>query len=151
MKRKYQADPMAMFRVLGRAEPFTAAEQAALNLPVRMAFDAFIKRSAVEADFHTLAAAVNISMVCAEKIDPLVETSCIAGRDAVARIHARYLRSGQWGLDGPAMAEIEQTVEIYEQLTSLLTGGQLKDAMTECIARMANGDVIQPETELATL
>ena len=136
-KRRYTADPMAIYRVISRVEPFTVAEQAALNLPVRLAFDAFIKRTAVEDDFHTLAGAINVSMICAEKIDPLVEQSCITGRDAVARVHERFLRTGQWGLDGPALTEIEQTVDIYEQLTSLLTGGQLKAAMTECIDRMA--------------
>ena len=144
-KRRYTADPTAIYRVIGRVEPFTVAEQAALNLPVRLAFDAFIKRTAVEDDFDTLVGAINISMICAEKIDPLVEQSCIAGRDAVARVHERFLRTGQWGLDGPALTEIEQTVDIYEQLTSLLTGGQLKAAMTECTDRMAKGQVITLE------
>lgn len=144
-KRHWVADPMAMYRVIGRAEPFTAAEQAQLNLPVRLAFQAFIDRTAVEGDFHTLAAAINISMICAEKIDPLVEQTCIAGRDAIARVHERHIRTGQWGLDGPALAEIEQTLDIYSQLTSLLTGGQLKSAMVECISRMERGEVIQPE------
>jgi hypothetical protein len=143
MKHKYSADPFAIYRVIGRVEPFTRAEQAALSLPVRMAFDAFIKRTASEPDFHTLAAAVNVSMVCAEQIDALVEQSCIAGRDAVMRILDRHNRTGQWGLDGPAIGEIEQTIDIYEQLTGLLTGGQLKAAMTECLKHMARGDVIQ--------
>jgi hypothetical protein len=145
MKHKYSADPLAIYRVMGRVEPFTQAEQAALNLPVRMAFDAFIKRTATEPDFHTLAAAVNVSMICAEQIDSLVEQSCITGRDAVVRILDRHNRTGQWGLDGPAISEIAQTIDIYEQLTGLLTGGQLKAAMTECIKRMARGDVIQHE------
>lgn len=138
-KRRYIADPMAMYRVMGRVEPFTAEEQAALNLPVRLAFQGFIDRKAVEADFHTLAAAVNIAMICAETIDPLVEQSCIAGRDAMMRVYERHQRTGQWGLDGPAMGEIEQSIEIYEQLT----GGQLKAAMVECIKRMRAGEVLE--------
>ena len=142
-KRRYVADPMAIFKVFGKVQPFTEAEQATLNLPVRIAFEAMRTRTAVESDFHTLAAAVNIAMVCAEKIDPLVEQSCIAGRDALMRTHRRHAATWVWGLDGPAFAEIEQSLEIYEQLTALLTGGQLKDAMTECVRRMQAGEVVE--------
>lgn len=142
-KRRYVADPMAIYRVFGRTTGFTEAEQRQLNLPVRLAFDSFIKRTAEEPDFHTLAAAVNIAMVCSESIDPLVEQSCVAGRDAMQRVWKRHAETGQWGLDGPAMVEIEQTIEIYEQLVRLLTGGQLKDAMAECIRRMQAGEVME--------
>lgn len=142
-KRKYQADPLAMFKAFGRAAPFTPAEQAQLNLPVRVAFQAFIDRSATEGDFHTLAGAVNVAMVCAERIDPLVEQTCTAARDALMRVHARQMACGQWGLDGPAFAEIELAVQVYEQLTANLSGGQLKDAMSEVIRRMQAGEVLE--------
>lgn len=131
-----------MYRAIGRAAPFTEAEQANLNLPVRMAYDAMLKGLAVEGDFHTLAAAINIAMVCAESIDPLVEQGCIQGRDAMQRVFDRNQRTGLWGLDGPAIQEVEQSVEIYEQLVSLLSGGQLKEAMSECMRRMQNGEYI---------
>jgi hypothetical protein len=139
---RHQADPLAIFRVLGRAAPFTEAEQVQLNLPVRLAYDAMLKGLAVEGDFHTLAAAINIAMVCSESIDPLVEQSCIAGLDAMQRLYERHQRTGSWGFDGPAIHEVEQSVEIYEQLTALLTGGQLKSAMQTCIQRMRDGQYI---------
>ena len=141
--KRYQADPLAMFKAFGRAAPFTEAEQAQLNLPVRVAFQSFIDRTASDADFHTLACAVNVAMVCAEKIDPLVEQTCTAARDALMRVHTRQLQCGQWGLDGPAFAELEQAICVYEQLTGLLTGGQLKDAMSEVIRRMQAGEVLE--------
>jgi hypothetical protein len=31
---------------------------------------------------------------------------------------------------------VAEVIDIYQQLASLLTGGQMKDAMTECYARM---------------
>lgn len=144
-RHRYTADPSAMYRVFGRVCNFTEAEQTQLNLPVRIALDGFLTGKAVETDFHTLAAAVNIAMICAERIGPVVEQACIAGRDAMARVWARHQACGAWGLDGPAIDELKQVVSIYEQLTSLLTGGQLKDAMTECVRRMQAGEVIQSE------
>lgn len=142
-KRHYVADPMAMFKVFGKVQTFTEAEQATLNLPVRIAFEAMRTRTAVESDFHTLAAAVNIAMVCAEKIDPLVEQSCIAGRDALMRTHRRHAATWVWGLDGPAFAEIEQAVEIYEQINALLPAGQVKEALEECYRRISRGEVME--------
>lgn len=135
-KRRYIADPMSFYRVMGRAEPFSEEHQRQLTLPVRMAYDGFLKSAATEPDYHTLAAAVNIAMICSERIDPLVQQSCIAGRDAMLRVWNRFLATAKWGLDGPAIAELEQVVDIYEQLASLLTGGQLQAAMVECFRRM---------------
>lgn len=136
-------DYLSIYRLTGRNSGFTQAEQAALNLPVRLALQAFIDRTAVEDDFHTLAAAVNVAMVSAEKIGPEVEQVCTAARDALMRVLDRQTRTGQWGLDGPARAEIDAAVDVYEQLVNLLTGGQLKQAMTVVIQRMQAGQVLE--------
>jgi hypothetical protein len=145
-KRRYQADPHAIFRVLGRVSPFTEDEQSQINLPVFLALDSIAHGKGEEADFHTLAAAVNISMVCAEKIDPLVEKTCTDARDALMRVHARQIKHGTWGFDGPGYLAVKEAADVYQQLTSLLTGGQLKEAMQVCMQRMADGNVLEPQT-----
>ena len=48
-----------------------------------------------------------------------------------------------WGLDGPAFAEIESAVEIYEQLNALLKAGQVKEALEECYRRISAGEVME--------
>ena len=141
-KRIYRADPTAIFRVFGRVTGFTEAEQCQINLPVRVAYESLLNGRGEESDFHTLAAAVNVALVCSETIDQLVEQSCMTGRDALMRVFERHQRLGSWGMDGPAIAEIEVVIGVYEQLTQLLTGGQLKDAMTECIRRMNAGEYL---------
>lgn len=141
--KRYTRDPMAMFRVIGRAQSFTQDEQAQLKLPVRLAYESILKGQGTAEDFHTLAAAVNVAMVCAERIDPLVEQACIAGRDALMRVLERHGRLGRWGFDGQGMQEVIRAVEVYEQLTGLLTAGQLEDALKECHQRMRAGDVME--------
>jgi hypothetical protein len=141
--KRQARDPFAIYKVLGRVKGFSEAEQAQLNLPVRLAYDALRNGKAEEGDFHTLAAAVNVAMISAEHISgdggPMVEHACILARDAMVRVLQRHQRTGKWGFDGPGLAEVLQGVEIYEQLTSLLTGQQLKEAMTECIRRVDAG------------
>lgn len=142
--KRYQADPTAMFRVFGRIKQFTPDEQMQINLPVMLALDSISHGKGEDADFHTLAAAVNISMICAERIDPLVEKTCTDARDALIRMHARKIKCGTWGFDGPGYTSVKDAAEVYQQLTQLLTGGQLKDAMSECMRRMRDGDVLEP-------
>ena len=142
-KRRYFADPSAIYKLMGRIQPFTASEQMQLNLPVRLAFDSLKNGVGSEGDFHTLASAVNIAMICAEKISVEVEDVCIAARDAMARMWLRYKRTERWGFDGPAIQEVADCIDVYEQLTGLLTGGQLKEAMQECVKRMQAGQVLE--------
>ena len=144
--KRYQADPLAMFRVFGRVSPFTEEEQRLMNMPVRIAYDLMLHRKGEEADFHTLAAAVNVAMVCSEKIGLLAEETCILARDAMKRVWDRHAKTGEWGFDGPAIVELDLAINIYEQLTANLTGGQLKDAMSECIRRMQAGEVLEVES-----
>lgn len=143
-KRRWQADPSAIYRVFGRVQTFTEEEQAQLNLPVLIALDSIAHGHGEESDFHTLAAAVNVAMICAEKIDPLVEKTCTDARDALMRMHARQIKHGTWGFDGPGYTAVKDAADVYQQLTALLTGGQLKDAMQECVRRMQAGDVLEP-------
>jgi len=139
---RYQADPTAIFRVLGRVQGFTPDEQTQLNLPVMLALDAISHGKGDDSDFQTLAAAVNISMICAERIDPLVEKTCTDARDALMRVHERHEKHGTWGFDGPGYLAIKDAADVYCQLTSLLTGGQLQEAMRDCMQRMADGQVM---------
>ena len=142
-KRRYQADPTAIFRVLGRVQTLTPEEQTQLNLPVLLSLDSIAHGKGTEGDFHTLAAAVNIAMVCAERIDPLVEKTCTDARDALMRVYSRHTKHGTWGFDGPGYLAVKEAADVYQQLTSLLTGGQLKEAMQECMSRMEAGEVME--------
>lgn len=141
-KRRYQADPTAIFRVLGRVQPFAPDEQMQLNLPVLLALDSISHGKGTEEDFHTLAAAVNISMICAERIDPLVEKTCTDARDALMRVLERQKKQGTWGFDGPGYLAVKEAADVYCQLTSLLTVERLEEAMHECLQRMSAGHVM---------
>lgn len=148
-KRKWQADPSAIYRVMGRHQEFTPDEQAALIVPGRMAFERIKLGEGKDDDFHCLAAATNVSLVSAEKISPLVESVCIIARDAMLRCKERHTKTGRWGFDGPALSEIADMLDVYEQLIALLKPHQLQDAMTEALRRASSGHGLdQPEFEM---
>lgn len=140
---KYKSDPMAMFKAINKVKPFDESERVRLNLPVRISFESMKTGKGVDEDFHTLAAAVNVALICAEKIDPAVEETAIRARDALMRTLRRWKSTGRYGFDGPALFEIAECIDLHEQLIELQTPLQMQTAMKEVIRRMDAG-----ETEL---
>jgi len=136
---KRRADPGTMFRVLGRLAPFTPAEQLNLNLPARLAFESIRTGKGQEGDFHTLASAINVTMIRAKDIDPLVEQTAKDARDALHRCWTRWENTARWGFDGPALQSIPLALDLYEQLLELSTPIQMQAAMNETIRRMQAG------------
>lgn len=142
---QYSADPMALFRVLNKLQPFSAAEQVQLSIPPRVCFEALRTGRGTESDFHTLAAIVNVSLIMSETIDPLCIETCIKAQAALMRCLARFNTVRKWGLDGPALQDIEPVIDFHEQLLTLCTPHQLQEAMRTTLERMANGDVLEGE------
>lgn len=134
-KRRYEADPLAVLKCLNKIQPFNAAELMRLELPIRMSFEALKNCSGSESDFHDLAAAINTTLVRSEAVDPLCEQTAIAARDALMRCWHRHERTGVWGFDGPALAEIDAGLDLHEQLIRNSTPLQMADALREVIRR----------------
>ena len=140
-KRRYQADPMAIFKTMNKVRPFDQDEQLRLNLPVRVSFESMKTGKGTDDDFHSVAAAVNVAMMMAEKIDPMVEETAIRARDALVRCLARRKRTGVWGFDGPALMDIPPAIDLHEQLVANQTPLQMQKAMLEVIRRMDAGEI----------
>ena len=140
-KRKYAADPLAIYRVLNRIEPFDARELLRLELPIRMSYEAIKTGQGSESDFHDLAAAVNATLVRSEDVDPLCIVTAELARDALMRTWRRFEATGKWGFDGPALAEVEAGIALHEQLIRNSTPLQMMQAMRKVIARGKAGAV----------
>lgn len=142
-KRKVRPiDYLSVYRLTGRNSQFTEDEQAEVMVTTRKSFQALIDRTAVREDFDHVATAVNVALVAGERIDPQVEEACKPGVAAMARVLERYNKTGQWGLDGPAREAIAVSLEIYEQMMALMTGGQAHNVMVTVMQRMQDGHVL---------
>jgi hypothetical protein len=146
-RQRYQADPAAIYNVMNRIQLFTPEETVRLSTPPKLAYEKLRTGIATEPDFHVLAAAINVTMVLAEKIDPLAEQSAIAARDAMLRCWARFQRTGRLGFDGLALQDIPIAIDLHDQLVAMLTPLQIGEGVKVVQKRKANGDV----AELATL
>ena len=150
-KRRWTADPSSIYRVMGKFQDFTPDEHRDITLPVQLAFERIKAGTGAEDDFSCLAASCNVSLVCSEKIDPLVEVSCLTAREALLRCKERHTKTGRWGFDGPALSEIVEMIDVYTQLAQLLKPVQLQSAITEALRRARTGQGLhQPEFEMET-
>lgn len=125
-KRKYQADPFAMFKVVARTTGFNQAEQTACALPVRIAWDALKGGSASENDIATLTDVIAICTSAGQNMDALVEETCEAARRAMCAVADRFIRCQRWGVDAAALRDIPPIVDFYEELLRNATGGQME-------------------------
>lgn len=142
-KRRYRADPSSIYRVMSRLQPFTPDELLKLELPIRMAFEAIKTGRGTLQDISEIDAAINATMVRAEKLDPLCRQTAMVSRDALLRCLHRYNATGRVGFDGPAIAEVELGIDLYEQLLRLSTPLQIADALREVLRRTSNKETLQ--------
>lgn len=134
-KRRWQADPGTIYKVMTKLQPFTPEELTRLELPIRVSFEAMKSGKGSQSDYQDLADAINVAMVRAEAIDPMAELMVLKARDAMMRLLERFTRTGRWGFDGPAIAQVEEAVEFHEQLLRLSTPQQMIDALREVYRR----------------
>lgn len=142
-KRRWIADPFSMFRVFNKAQLFTKDEQAKLTNPARLAYEKLRTGVGLEGDFHVLAACVNVTMILAEKIDPLAERIAVDARDSMNRTWHRLQRTGALGFDGPALQDLPPALDLHDQLMALLTPLQVSEAVAVINQRIADGEVLQ--------
>jgi hypothetical protein len=141
-KRRHQADPQAIYKLIAKVQPFTQTEQTTLTLPVRLSWEAFCDGTATEEDFHNLACCANVSLLRAEQIDALAVELCQRAQDALMTILDRHQRTGKWGVDYLAREHIPPLLDFYEQLIELSTPLQMHTAMQQTIARMQQGHTL---------
>lgn len=105
-----------------------------IMLPVRIALQSMIDRSLQPDDKHafdTLACAVGESKIRYMEIGG-EDTPAVAlltkADDALARAYDRWKRTGQWGLDGPAIVELKDAVSLFEEVLLASSPNQMIEA-----------------------
>lgn len=144
---KRSSDPTASLRLLNGLRPFSRLEIMNVQTSVRMALQSLRDGTGCEEDFHTVAAAVNIAMVQSEALDAECLQRCQTAQAALLRMLDRKVKTGRWGLDGPARDEIHLSLDLYEQMLELSTPAQMAKAMQTVMQRMAQGHVFLPTTD----
>ena len=135
-QKRYTADPMAMFRVIRLTKTYAEHEVVKLSLPSRLAFEAIKSGGGVLDHFNELAVCINSAKVRSEAIDPLCAATCRAAQDAMTRTRNRYLSTGKFGFDGPAMQQIPDALDLHEEILRGSSPGLMTAALMEQYRRI---------------
>ena len=126
-KRKYMADPFAMYKAVARSTGFNRDEQIQCALPVRKSWFALTNGHASSNDINTLSDVIAICIVATQNMDALVQETCDAARLALAEVADRYTRVKRWGVDAKALQDIPPIIDLYEELLRNATGQQFEE------------------------
>jgi len=144
MKRR-RVDPIAALRTLGMARTLSKNEQNALSVVYWAALDAMSRGHGDETHFDSLAGAVNLALVLAERAANNADAIALiqSAQEALMRAQQRSKTLGRYGFDGLGYAAVQAVLDIHDQQLALCTGKEMIDAMDEAIRRMRAGHVFE--------
>lgn len=143
-RRHRLADPGAFLRAIGLQHGMDAGQQMDLTLVVRAAALALRSGVGVEQHVHALASAINLALVLSERgTGREFQNEIITAQTALVRTIERGKRTGRWGFDGPALAEVDRALAIYEAQLAAVPCVEARDAVREVTRRVNQGHVFE--------
>lgn len=141
--RPKQINPTAIVDAFAARLPMATDKQQDVSLVAHQSLTALTQGKGSEFDAEALAVAMNLSMLLTElDVGKEYMAVAIAGQEAVVRCQARAANTGKWGLDGPAIAAIEQALELHDQQVEIATQAQMSAAIREMHRRAANPEYV---------
>lgn len=141
---KRYIDPRAGLQAIAMQHLLDGAQQTDLGLVLRTALEAVRLGRADEQAFHSLAAAVNVSLVLCERgVGDEYLDLVKRAQSALLRMYARAQQTRRWLMDGAGLTDLRETVDLHEQQLALVSRADAAAAMREVMRRVNRGDVFE--------
>ncbi|WP_338762065.1 hypothetical protein [Massilia sp. METH4] len=126
------------------ASTLTSDQTTDLGVAYWLSFENLRAGDANEESWSCVACALNISMVlCEQGIGAEFEPLIVRALDGTFRAKVRSKRSGNFRLDGEALRDIEEALQVHDQQMSIAKRWEVKRALLIVRAREAAGNVYQ--------
>lgn len=144
--RPYRTDRSAWSHAIGMQQQLTDDQLTDLGMAVHTCIERMRTGYGIELDWHTLAAAVNVSLVLCERgIGAEYLDDMKTAQDALLHILDRHRRTGRWAFDGSAYVALTRAVELHEAQIAVITRDGARAAMLEVRRRVDRGEVLNRE------
>ena len=141
--RPYRVDRSAWSHCVGMQQQLTDDQRTDLGVAVHTSIERLRTGNGIELDWHTLAAAVNVSLVLCERgVGAEYLDDIKTAMDALVEIHDRHRRTGKWAFHGSGYVALTRAVEIHEAQIGAVTRDGARAAMLEVRRRVELGEVI---------
>jgi hypothetical protein len=143
-RRKYRppADPTSWAYAIARNWDMDQNHATKIVNIIRTAYQRMREGNGSLEDFDQVAAALNVSLIRAEKIGQPVVDGINAGQQALMAADRRMGEHGRYGFSGPDLLAMNCAMDLYEQILRNSTPRQMQDAMEESMRRMRAGQVM---------
>ena len=139
-------DPHAGLHAIAMNRPLDAAQKTDESIALRISLEALRTGMADESAFHTITAAINVSLVLCERgvgADYLPDIK--QAQDALLRVWTRSEKSGRWLFDGPGWQRVLHAVDLHEAQLASISRREASDAMREVVRRIDQGNVFEEQ------
>lgn len=142
-----RVDPGAALHTIAMQHGMADDQLRDLGLAVHAAIERMRIGHGIEQDFHTLAAAVNVSLILCERGVGAEHLGTVtAAQDALVRVWARGNETRRWAFDGSGLQAVNAAVALHEQQIAAVPRTECRDAMLECRRRVVRGDVLNAKS-----
>lgn len=144
--RPYRTDSSAWAHALGMQQQLTDDQLTDLGMAVHTCIERMRTGHGIELDWHTLAAAVNVSLVLCERgIGAEYLDDIKTAQDALIEILERHRKTGRWAFHGSGYVALVRAVQIHEAQLANITRDSARAAMLEVRKRVDRGEVLNQE------
>lgn len=124
------------------ASPLKADQTTDIGLAYWLSFENLRTGAATEEAWSCIACALNVGMVLSEKdIGKAYEPLLVKALDGLFRAQVRSKKAGNWRLDGEALRDVEEALQVHDQQMAIATRAEVTAAMNTIHARLAAGNV----------
>lgn len=146
--RPYRTDRSAWAHTIGMQQQLTDDQTTDLGIAMHTSLERMRTGNGIDRDWHTLAAAANVSLVLCERgVGPEYLDAIKTAQDALIHIIERHRRTGSWAFHGSAWVAVTRMVEIHEAQLAAVTRDSARAAMLEVRRRVDRGEVLRTEGE----
>lgn len=139
-------DPHAGLHAIAMNRPLDASQKTDESLALRVSLEALRTGRNVEAAFHAITAAVNVSMVlCERKVGPEHLPAILHAQDSLLRVWQRAQQTGKWLFDGPGWQRVLHAIDLHEAQLATISRREASEALYEVIRRINQGLVCEAQ------
>lgn len=104
-------EPSHVLKPVLMSRTFDENEAAKISVDTRLAWHRLTHGEGSEPDFDLLANSSNVALVLAEPLGELAVETVLRAQAAIESLRDRYLRTGRWGADAAALADVPPMLE----------------------------------------
>lgn len=141
--RPYRTDRSAWSHAIAMQQQLTDDQLTDLGIAVHSSIENMRTGNGIERDWHTLAAAVNVSLILCERgIGPEYLDEVKTAMDALLHILDRHRRTGRWAFHASGYVALTRAAELHEAQLASITRDAARAAMMEVRRRVGRGEVL---------